>query len=195
MFVKNAALFCLGAWGALAQYVPAPTDLITKKGYAGYNVRYKEVPTGICELDANVKSYSGYVDVAPDKHVFFWFFETRKGDPKKAPLTTWINGGPGSSSMVCLIAYPPSHLTLINLRLGFSRRMDLVVLMHKAKFTTTLVSIQPHAMTRNSSPINTQMHGTASATCSSLTNQLRSASPILSLWTLRTIHQLEILRF
>jgi hypothetical protein len=31
------------------------------------SVRHKEVPTGICELDHNVKSYSGYVDVAENQ--------------------------------------------------------------------------------------------------------------------------------
>lgn len=90
------------AAAAVAQFVPAPTDLISTKGYAGFNVRYKQVPTGICEQDPNVKSYSGYVDVAPDQHIFWWFFEARNQDPSTAPLTTWINGGPGSSSMIGL---------------------------------------------------------------------------------------------
>lgn len=48
---------------AFSQFVPAPTDLIETKGYANVTVRYKEVPTGICELDPNVKSFSGYADV------------------------------------------------------------------------------------------------------------------------------------
>ncbi|KAH7384451.1 carboxypeptidase S1 [Pyrenochaeta sp. MPI-SDFR-AT-0127] len=87
---------------AVAQFVPAPTDLITKEGYSGINVRYKEVPTGICELDPKVKSYSGYADVDDDQHVFWWFFEARNQDPTNAPLTVWINGGPGSSSMIGL---------------------------------------------------------------------------------------------
>ena len=86
----------------LSQFVPAPTNLQTKQGYAGISVRYKEVPTGICELDPNVKSYAGYADVAPDQHIFWWFFEARNQDPSTAPLTTWINGGPGSSSMIGL---------------------------------------------------------------------------------------------
>ncbi|KAL6712211.1 hypothetical protein ACN47E_000088 [Coniothyrium glycines] len=90
------------AAGALAQFVPAPTDLIDKEGYAGIHVRYKEVPAGVCELDPNVKSYSGYVDVDDDQHMFWWFFEARNQDPTEAPLTVWINGGPGSSSMIGL---------------------------------------------------------------------------------------------
>lgn len=47
-----------------AQFIPAPIDLKSVKGYANTTVRYKQVPTGICELDPAVKSYSGYVDVA-----------------------------------------------------------------------------------------------------------------------------------
>ena len=86
----------------VGQFVTAPTDLKTKTGYAGVQVRYKEVPAGICEMDPNVKSYSGYADVAPGEHIFWWFFEARNGNPSDAPLTTWINGGPGSSSMIGL---------------------------------------------------------------------------------------------
>lgn len=87
---------------AFAQFVPAPTDLITTEGYANVSVRYKEVPTGICELDPNVKTYSGYADISEQEHIFFWFFEAREKNASTAPLTVWINGGPGSSSMVGL---------------------------------------------------------------------------------------------
>ena len=103
MAAVSIIICCLcSLFAALAQFVPAPTDLTSTQGYANLTVRYKEVPTGICELDPNVKSYSGYVDVAADQHIFFWFFEARNQDPSTAPLTTWINGGPGSSSMIGL---------------------------------------------------------------------------------------------
>jgi carboxypeptidase C (cathepsin A) len=80
-------------WG-VAQFITPPTDLLTAKGHAGIPVRYKQVPAGICEANPGVKSYAGYADVATDQHIFWWFFEARK-DPENAPLTVWINGGPG----------------------------------------------------------------------------------------------------
>lgn len=87
-----------------AQFVPAPTDLKSVVGYADYTVRYKEVPNDICETTPNVTSYSGYVDVSPNQHIFFWFFEARNVDPSTAPLTIWLNGGPGDPSMVGLFS-------------------------------------------------------------------------------------------
>lgn len=82
-----------------AQFVYAPSDLTSIKSYANTTVRYKKVTPGICEIDPTIKSFSGYVDISPGEHIFFWFFETRHGDPTQAPLTAWISGGPGSSSM------------------------------------------------------------------------------------------------
>ncbi|OAP58347.1 hypothetical protein AYL99_07437 [Fonsecaea erecta] len=87
---------------AFSQFVAAPKNLTSKAGYAGVTVRYKSVPAGICEQDPDVKSYAGYADVSPGQHIFWWFFEARNVDPTTAPLTIWINGGPGSSSMIGL---------------------------------------------------------------------------------------------
>ncbi|KAG2356825.1 peptidase S10 serine carboxypeptidase [Suillus spraguei] len=44
--------------------------------------------------DPSVQQYSGYLDITDDKHLFFWFFESRSS-PEYAPLMLWLNGGPG----------------------------------------------------------------------------------------------------
>ncbi len=62
-------------------------------------IRYKEPK--ICESTAGVKSYSGFVDLDSDSHTFFWFFEARH-NPQTAPITLWLNGGPGSDSLMGL---------------------------------------------------------------------------------------------
>lgn len=63
--------------------------------------------TRICETTPGVKGYAGYVTLPPTldpeaanytSHMFFWFFEARS-NPATAPLTVWLQGGPGDASV------------------------------------------------------------------------------------------------
>jgi len=68
----------------------------------GVNITYKQPgQAGICETTPGVNSYAGFVNLAPNVHSFFWFFESRN-DPANDPLTLWLNGGPGSDSLIGL---------------------------------------------------------------------------------------------
>ncbi|PNS15507.1 Carboxypeptidase Y A [Sphaceloma murrayae] len=94
-----------------AQFPPPRTGFteVESKYHAGVKISYKE--SSVCETTPGVKSYSGYVHLPPhslnEKHenqsypinTFFWFFESRK-DPDNAPLSIWLNGGPGGSSLM-----------------------------------------------------------------------------------------------
>jgi carboxypeptidase C (cathepsin A) len=62
----------------------------------GVGVRYKEPK--LCETTEGVNSYSGFLDIAEDKHLFFWFFESRRS-PEEDPVTLFLNGGPGADNM------------------------------------------------------------------------------------------------
>ena len=70
MLLSVGASVLLSASVASAQFVQAPSNLTSRTGHAGVGVRYKEVPTGICEQDPNVRSYSGFADVSENEHMF-----------------------------------------------------------------------------------------------------------------------------
>lgn len=78
------------------------TDVQTLTTPNNVTIRYK-MPgkEGVCETTPGVNSYSGYIDVAPNVHMFFWFFESRR-NPAEDDLTLWLNGGPGSDSLIGL---------------------------------------------------------------------------------------------
>ncbi|GJE97833.1 serine carboxypeptidase [Phanerochaete sordida] len=73
-------------------------ELVTSPAFANYQLRVTD--PDLC--DPTVKQHSGYLDISDGKHLFFWFFESRKS-PQKAPLTLWLNGGPGCSSSTGLL--------------------------------------------------------------------------------------------
>ncbi|PIL29646.1 hypothetical protein GSI_08283 [Ganoderma sinense ZZ0214-1] len=57
--------------------------------------------SGVCETTPGVYQASGYGDLTANQSMWFWFFAARE-NPDTAPLTIWLNGGPGSSSMIGL---------------------------------------------------------------------------------------------
>ncbi|KAF8524562.1 alpha/beta-hydrolase [Hysterangium stoloniferum] len=57
--------------------------------------------SGVCETTPGVHTVSGYIDIAPNQSLWFWFFAARE-NPDTAPFTLWLNGGPGCSSMIGL---------------------------------------------------------------------------------------------
>ena len=67
-----------------------------------YNLRAKKVDPSKLGVDPGAKQYSGYLDdEAGDKHLFYWFFESRN-NPETDPVVLWLNGGPGCSSLTGL---------------------------------------------------------------------------------------------
>ncbi|KAH9902728.1 serine carboxypeptidase [Cubamyces lactineus] len=57
--------------------------------------------SGECETTPGVYQASGYADLDKNNSLWFWFFEARE-KPETAPLTLWLQGGPGGSGLVGL---------------------------------------------------------------------------------------------
>ncbi|CAO2655950.1 Nn.00g047530.m01.CDS01 [Neocucurbitaria sp. VM-36] len=110
------ALSCaiLAGCSRAQQYPPPVTYNTVLKSPVNPNITisYKQPSADTCATPFDTqKQYTGYVNLPPftlmpyqqnySINTFFWFFESRT-NPESAPLTIWLNGGPGSSSMVGL---------------------------------------------------------------------------------------------
>merc|ERR1712137_15171 len=104
-----AAVLLVSAAPILAQFPAEPVGLKVLESRFGDGVKITYKENSLCETTPGVKSFSGHVYLPPGTadlgqgqdypiNSFFWFFEARE-DPANAPLTIWLNGGPGSSSM------------------------------------------------------------------------------------------------
>ncbi|KAK5307723.1 hypothetical protein LTR99_000695 [Exophiala xenobiotica] len=89
-----------------------PTGVQTIISPNGANITYKEPgKEGVCETTPGVNSYAGFINLGENVHSFFWFFESRN-DPANDPITLWLNGGPGSDSLIGLFQeHGPCHVT------------------------------------------------------------------------------------
>ncbi|CUS15304.1 unnamed protein product [Tuber aestivum] len=73
-------------------------------------IRYKSPTSEICRtVSTRQKQFTGHIHLPPltlapvqqnyPINTFFWFVEAQE-NPESAPLTIWLNGGPGSSSLI-----------------------------------------------------------------------------------------------
>lgn len=94
---------------AAAGYGYPPPVRDTREIRTSYNpnirVRYKNPSSEICQTaEPDQLQYAGYLHLPPGTlesvqqdypiNSFFWFVEARES-PENAPLTIWLNGGPG----------------------------------------------------------------------------------------------------
>jgi len=102
------AISCIITTSAAEYGYPPPvtgTKQISTPGDPDVVVTYKEPSNEICRTwYPDQKQFAGHIHLPPGTltpirqnypiNTFFWFFEAQE-NPKDAPLTIWINGGPG----------------------------------------------------------------------------------------------------
>jgi hypothetical protein len=88
----------------LAQYPPPVSNLTTIVSPVdpSITISYKVPPRGTCQtVFDSQQQYTGWVNIPGTyaTNTFFWFIAARNPSTE---LTIWLNGGPGSSSMIGL---------------------------------------------------------------------------------------------
>ncbi|KAL9015030.1 MAG: hypothetical protein Q9173_000328 [Seirophora scorigena] len=110
----NILFLSAGAAGQYPSSSPLAVEVTTVRSPVDEDIviRFKSPPVGTCTtVFPTQKQYTGYISLPPHKlapvqqnyyvNTFFWFVEART-NASIAPLTVFLNGGPGSSSMVGL---------------------------------------------------------------------------------------------
>ncbi|KIV99359.1 uncharacterized protein PV09_08905 [Verruconis gallopava] len=108
-----ASLLGLYSTRSCAQYPPPLnyTDVLHSPHNSNITVSYKSPAVGTCStIFSTQRQFTGYISLPPGTlspavqqnytiNTFFWFVEARQ-KPESSPLTVWMNGGPGSSSLI-----------------------------------------------------------------------------------------------
>lgn len=112
----STSLLVAAAVSLVSAQFPPPREGINwvrSQHHEGVSLSYKNPE--ICETTPGVKTYSGYLHLPPNSinepgetqdypiNTFFWFVESRT-NPHRAPLSIWLNGGPGASSLLGMMA-------------------------------------------------------------------------------------------
>jgi len=114
MLLSSTCLLLLGTISSLANAtqfplaVSAPAEdtpyhVFQSEHSAEHSIRIQKQNSSLC--NTNVEQYTGWLDVG-HVHLFFWYFESEAGQSKEstdAPLTLWMTGGPGGSSMLGML--------------------------------------------------------------------------------------------
>ncbi|KAL3451209.1 alpha/beta-hydrolase [Aspergillus insuetus] len=97
MQLLHLAALLPGTYASL-QTVQTEQTVLTSPHSPEYTIRIRPQNDSLCE--GHSAQYTGWLDIGP-KHLFFWYFESQN-DPDNDPLTLWLTGGPGDSSMIAL---------------------------------------------------------------------------------------------